>query len=103
MVHPADEAFNEALKSLGPSERTIASPRIVYGRNCALVEVPYADVVEMAMKTMRKSPVARADAVEMAYDNRLWEKGLKQWERTGEVILMKKLGVARALCRMKER
>lgn len=98
MVHPADDALRKAVEAIPEKERVIANTKQVYGKHCTLVDIPYEKVMAMAAEMMRKAPIGRAAAVEMAYDNRLWDSSNRKYERTGEVVLLKKLGCVRALC-----
>lgn len=92
----------EALQAIPSGKRVQADPATIFA-DAQPIDIGRSAVVERAAEILRKRVGwSRADAVEMAYDSFLYEGNRREWERTGEVVLLKMEGVARALCKRRE-
>lgn len=100
MKHPADLIIEEAqakLPAYQQNPRHIAD--VGYKGDVAIFKLPYADVVEVAMRLLRQRVAeSRADAAELAFDAIFQARVEGGWDRTGEVHLDKEREVARAFC-----
>jgi hypothetical protein len=70
-----------------------------YKGDVAILKAPYERVLKIAVPLLRHRIVdSRADAVDEAYDDVLFETTEGVWKRVGEVHVDKKAGVVRAHC-----
>lgn len=99
-IRDTDLLVYETLRDMLPMHKQCTPLSSLYGPDVMQITLGYVPVVRAAAEMLRKG-WSRYDSVEMAFDFLLWQ-GAKEWDRIGEVVLLRTEGIAAATCTRKE-